>query len=122
MKNLFTCLALVITVLGFSQSKTVLGEAKGTTKVENISITITVDSLKEFESTFNIEDIKEILDMSDANETISFKIVCNGETMSNGKKSHMSYAIEGNSDEPETFLKGVEKIRNSAIKYYTNKQ
>jgi len=122
MKKLVTCLALVITSLGFGQSKTVLGEAKDTTKVENISITVTVDSLEEIESTFKIEDIKEILTMSEANETIGFKIVCNGETMSNGKKAHMSYSIEGNSDEPEAFLKSIEKIRNSAIKYYTNKQ
>lgn len=122
MKNLIVCLALVVTTLGFSQTKTVLGEVKETTKVESMSVTVTVDSLEEIESTFKIEDIKEILDMSEANETISFKIVCNGETMSNGKKAHMSYAIEGNTDEPEAFLKSVEKIRNSAIKYYTNKQ
>lgn len=122
MKNLITCLALVVTTLGFSQSKTLLGEVKETAKVENMSITVTVDSLEEIESTFKIEEIKEILDMSEANETISFKIVCNGETMSNGKKAHMSYAVEGNTDEPESFLKSVEKIRNSAIKYYKNKQ
>lgn len=121
MKKLIACLALVVTTLGFGQTKTVLGEVKETTKVESMSVTVTVDSLEEIESTFKIEDIKEILDMSDANETISFKIVCNGETMSNGKKAHMSYAVEGNSDEPEVFLKSVEKIRNSAIKYYTNK-
>ena len=122
MKNLITCLALVVTTLGFSQSKTALGEVKETTKVENMSITVTVDSLEEIESTFKVADIKEILDMSEANETISFKIVCNGETMSNGAKAYMSYTVEGNTDEPESFLKSVRKIRNSAIKYYKNKQ
>ena len=41
--------------------------------------------------------------------------------MSNGKKSHISYTVEGNSNEPEAFLKSIEKIRTSAINYYNNK-
>ena len=122
MKNVITSLALVVTMLGFSQSKTISGTVvEEQPKLESVSVTVTVDSVEEIESTFKLEDIKEILDAADKDETIAFKIVCNGKTMSNGEKSYVSYSIEGNSNEPEDFLKGVEKIRTSAIKYYQDK-
>jgi len=122
MKNLITSVIVLISALGFSQSKSINGlVVKETPKVENVALTVTVDSAEEIESTFTMEDVKDIIETSEENETLSFKIICNGDTMSNGKKSYMSYKIEGNSDESEKFLKGVEKIRNSAIKYYNNK-
>lgn len=122
MKNLITCLVVLVTTLGFSQSKSINGVVtEHTTKIENIALIVTVDSAEEIESTFKLDSIKEILESSNDNETISFKIICNGDEMSNGKKSRMSYAIEGNSNDTESFLKSVEKIRASAIKYYKNK-
>ena len=122
MKKLFTSLALIVTVLGYSQSTTLNGEVeKPTPKVEDVTISVTVDSAADIESTFNVEDIKEIFEVTGDNETITFKITCNGRTMSNGKKSHMSYTVEGNTNDPEAFLKSVEKIRTSAITYYNNK-
>ena len=123
MKNLFTILAVSILTLGFSQSKSSNGlVVKNKTLVENVGITVEVDSADEIEKTFKVEDIKEILESTNENETITFKIICNGKTMSNGKKSHMSYKIEGNSDEMDNFLNSVEKIRTSAINYYNNKK
>lgn len=123
MKNLVTSLILLISVVGFSQSQKVNGVVvKETTKVENIAVTVTVDSAEEIESTFKMDDIKEIIEASQEDETLSFKIICNGKPMSNGVKSHMSYKIEGNSNESEEFLKGIEKLRASAIKYYNNKK
>ncbi|WP_296314120.1 hypothetical protein [Winogradskyella sp. UBA3174] len=122
MKNLITSLALIVTVLGFSQSKSTNGMViKEITKVENVSVTVTVDSAEEIESSFRVEDIKEILESSSDNEIVSFKIICNGEKMSSGVKSHVSYKIEGNSNDMETFLFGIEKIRKAAINYYNNK-
>jgi len=121
-KNLMTCLALLITTIGFSQSKSISGVVtENTTKIENVSVTVTVDSAEEIESTFKLESIKEIIESSKDNETISFKIICNGDKMSNGEKSQMSYKTEGNSNDTEGFLKSIEKIRASAIKYYKNK-
>ncbi|WP_299525720.1 hypothetical protein [Winogradskyella sp.] len=122
MKNLITGLAIIITMLGFSQSQSISGVvAKEQPKLEDVSVTVTVDSAAEIESTFQVEDIKEILDATGKNEALTFKIICNGRTMSNGEKSHMSYSVEGNSSKPEEFLKSVEKIRTSAINYYKNK-
>ncbi|WP_299128063.1 hypothetical protein [uncultured Winogradskyella sp.] len=118
MKNLIICLALVITSIGFGQSKSLVKQVDESVKVESVAVTVTVDSAKDIESSVKMEDIKEILKMSDTNETISFKIICNGKRMANGVKSHLSYSVEGNTDEPKKFLKSVEKIRTSAINFY----
>lgn len=122
MKKIITCLALMISILGYSQSNSKKGiVVKEITKVENVAVTVTVDSAEDIESSFKIKDIKEILEESDDNETLSFKIICNGKEMENGSKSHVSYKVEGNSNDRDTFLKSVKKIRSSAIKYYNNK-
>jgi hypothetical protein len=116
-------LIFLCSVKGFSQSVTTNGVVvKEVTKVENMSIAITVDSAEDLESTFKVEDIKEILEDLGEDETISFKVTCNGKKMSNGVKSHISYKIDGNSDDTEGFLKSVEKIRTAAINYYNNKK
>jgi signal recognition particle receptor subunit beta len=122
MKNVITSLALLIFVTGFSQT-TIKEEAEitKTVKVENMAVVITVDSAEELESSFTLNDIEELLDLSEDNETVSFKIVCRGNYMSNGIKSSMSYKVEGNSNNSDDFLKSVEKIRTSAIKYYNSK-
>ncbi len=92
-----------------------------TTKVENVSVIVTVDSAEDIESTFNIEDIKQIIESSATNEVVSFKIIGNENYRSNGNKSSLSYRVEGNSNDLESFLIGIEKIRTSAINYYYNK-
>jgi hypothetical protein len=121
-KNLTTSLVILLALSGYSQSKAINGMVvKETTRVENVSVEVTVDSAEEIESSFKVEDIKEILDTSSDNETLSFKITCNGDKMSNGVKSKVSYRIEGSSNEIEVFLICVEKIRSAAINYYNNK-
>jgi hypothetical protein len=90
------------------------------TKISNLEVVVTVDSAKDIENTFKVEDIKEILNEADPNEAISFSLVCNRTMMSNGKKSTMTYKIEGNTGEPEEFLTLVSRLRTSAIKYYNN--
>jgi len=122
-KNIIISLALLITISGFSQSKLVNGMGvKETTRVENVSVEITVDSAEEIESTFKVEDIKNILNSSNDNETLSFKITCNGDKISDGIKSKVSYKIEGRSNDLESLLFGIEKIRTAAINYYNNKE
>jgi hypothetical protein len=95
---------------------------KEVTKVENMSIEVTVDSADDLESTFQVEDIIEILGDLSEDETISFKIICNGKKMSNGIKSHVSYKVDGNSNELDAFITTVEKVRTAAINYYNNKK
>ena len=122
-KILITSLALFISLAGFSQSLSGKGSIhQKVTKVENMAVTITVDSAEELKSVFEVEDIKAILEESSKNESISFKIICNKKDASTGVESQVSYKVEGNSNESDNFLKTVEKIRTAAINYYNDKK
>ncbi len=114
MKNLTTILMLLIAIVSFGQTTTLSGDAK----IESMSIHVEVDSAEEVASTFQTEDIESILDDVELGEEVSFKITCNGKSMSNGVKSHMSYAVKGNSNDKKDFIKSVKKMRKAAINYY----
>lgn len=120
-KKMFTCLMLTIATATLSQTQ-LNGKTSNLsqTKISNLEVVVTVDSAKDIENTFKVEDIKKILNEADPNEAISFSLVCNGTMMSNRKKSTMTYKIEGNTGEPEEFLTLVSRLRTSAIKYYNN--
>ncbi|RZN84288.1 MAG: hypothetical protein EVB11_02460 [Winogradskyella sp.] len=123
MKNLITVLALCLSVSIFAQSQNLKGEVKVTdVKVENVKIEVEVDSIEEIESTFTIEDFKQLLDETEEGEDLTFKIKCNGKKMPNGLKSSMSYEVKGNTSDKESFLKNVAKLRKAAIKYYQSKK
>jgi hypothetical protein len=92
------------------------------TKVTDIKILVTVDSLEDLESTFKIKDIKKALNQVDDHENVSFEIVCKGEPISNGKNTTLSYRVNGNTENAKGFLKSIKTIRIAAIKYYKNKQ
>ena len=118
-KNLVICLALTVATFGFSQNQLQSNyKDVSQTKINNLEVVVTVDSAKDVINTFKVEDIEEIIKETGPNESLTFSLVCNGALMSNGKKSTMTYKIEGNSNEPEEFLTLVAKLRKSAIKYY----
>lgn len=122
MKNLVTILVLLISTYSIGQDNSINGDVSTEDiKIQGLSVSVDVDSAEEIESTFKIKDIKEILNSVSENEEISFEIVCNGEEMSNGTKSHVSYKVDGNSNDINSFLKRVKKIRKAAIKYYKAK-
>ncbi|TCK67476.1 hypothetical protein DFQ05_1252 [Winogradskyella wandonensis] len=123
MKNLITVVAIIMVTSVFAQSNNLKGEVKlGDNKIENMSISVEVDSAEEIESTFSIKDFEELLDITEKGEELSFKIKCNGKTMSNGVKSSMSYEIKGNTNDKKEFLKNIKKLRKAAIKYYKSKE
>ena len=123
MKNLITVLALCFATSIFAQSQNLKGEVKVTdVKIENVKIEVEVDSVEEIESSFTIEDFKQLLDETSEGEDLTFKIKCNGKKMSNGLKSSMSYEVKGNTSDKETFLENVAKLRKAAIKYYQSKK
>ena len=121
-KHIIASVALVISSLGFSQSNV---ESKvavmKTAKLENVFVTVNVDAADDIKSMFTLADIKAILESSDENELLSFKLICNGEYMPNGNKSSLIYEVKGNSNDAKGFLKSIKKIRASALKYYKNK-
>ena len=116
MKNLIAIFLSVLFVT-ISYSQTDQNNSKEI-KIEKLHIEVTVDSAEELDATFKLDEIKQILDEIEDGEEISFKIICNGEVLSNGVKSNMTYKVNGNSENSESFLKSVEKIKKAAIKYY----
>ena len=117
--NTVIILLLFNSTAGFSQSNNTKGlVVNEMVKVESMAITVTIDSAEELESTFKLDDLRKMLNESSKNQTISFEIICNGDKISNGVTSYLSYKVQGNSDEPEEFLKRVEKVRKAAINYY----
>ena len=120
MKTVFTILGLLIATVSFGQDL----EANVTTentKITNLSVSVSVDSAEEVESTFNMKDIKKILHEVEGDEDISFEITCNGEEISKGVTRKISYRVTGNANDKASFLKRIKKIRKSAINYYNNK-
>ena len=123
MKNVFTILALLITIVSFSQTKNLEGDVViEDVKFQDLKVSVEVDSAEDIESTFKVEDIKELLNDADENQKLQFEIICKGEKMSNGVESSLSYKIEGNTNELKSFYKNVKKIRKAAINYYKNKE
>jgi len=122
MKLLVTILPLFISLLSFSQSEDIdLETSENNLKINDIGVSVTVDSAEELEDTFKIEDIKNLLEESKDIENISFEIICNGDLMSNGEKSTLTYRVNGDSNDIKSFLKSVKKMKRAAIKYYKNK-
>lgn len=122
MKNLITSLLVFVCFSGFSQSHIKKGMVvKETARIENISVEVTVDSAEEIESAFSADDMEEIFSTSSENETMSFKIICNGWNEETNSKSSVSYKIEGNTNERALFLNHIQRIRIAAIKYYNQK-
>lgn len=122
MKNLILPLALLVGIIGFGQSKSSEElQVRKEIRTERVDVVVSVDSVEELESTLTLEDIKSVFELTSEDKKVSFKLVCNGEPMSNGEKSSMSYKIEGSSSDEDEFLRRVEAIRKAAIKYYQNK-
>jgi hypothetical protein len=122
MKNVFKTLMLFAVTFSFSQTSAVQEEVTmDDVKVSNINVSVTVDSAEEIFSTFDVKDLKELIELSDQNEPLSFEIICNGDKMSNGKNTTLTYRVKGNTNDTKDFLKSVKKVRKAAIKYYKNK-
>lgn len=122
MKTIKLSVFAILLFLGFNVAAQSNVEKSELVKIESFSIKVEVDSAEEVESTFKIEDFEEILSQAQPNIDITFELKCNGDTMSNGSKSSMSYTIKGNLNKKEEFLKGITKIRSAAIKYYNSKK
>ncbi|WP_323788424.1 hypothetical protein [Psychroserpens sp.] len=123
MKTGFKIVMLLLVTISFGQTE--INESKTTEsnlKVSDLSVSVTVDSAQDLESTFKIKDIKALLNESINVENMSFEIICNGDLMSNGEKSKLSYKVNGNSKDVNGFLKHIKKMRKAAIKYYKNNQ
>lgn len=119
MKKLVTVCALALSVFAYPQNDH-LGITVEEPQLNKVSIAVTVESAEDLKSTFKLEDLEDLLEMSN-DKSAKFTLICRGELMSNGKPSSMSYSVERGDMSERDFLKMVKKIRKSAIKYYQNK-
>tara|TARA_R110002049_G_scaffold284235_2_gene464796 strand:- start:1169 stop:1534 length:366 start_codon:yes stop_codon:yes gene_type:complete len=111
------CFLILLSNLGHSQS-----EIKNkTTKIEALTIEITIDSSNELESVFKTEDLDELFNVSEDNEDITFRLNCNFKKEKDKLEGHISYTINGNVNEKEMFIKSIKKIKASALKFYNLK-
>ena len=123
MKSVVTILFLFFATFSFAQLKNFnTSKSLEVTKASDFKISVSVDSAEDIESTFQLKDIKEILNEVIEGESISFEIICNSRETSNSDKSKVSYRVKGNSDDLKGFLKTIRKIRKGAINYYNNRQ
>ena len=123
MKKLFLVSAICLTSLMFAQKKDLKGNITfNKVKVESFKIDVEVDSVEEIESTFTVEDFREILKETGENENIIFSIKCNDKKIGDEVKSHIQYEIKGNTNEKEKFIESIKKVRAAAIKYYNSKR
>jgi len=123
MKNVFTCLVLLISLIGFSQTQNEEPNDLKIGKIEfhNLDIVVTVDSLKELESELNKDDFKKMFDEIKEFNTISFKLICNAVGSEKADKKSLSIKIESTTENKEVFLNRIQKIKDLAIKYYQDK-
>ncbi|WCO02123.1 hypothetical protein [Psychroserpens ponticola] len=122
MKSVITILFLLLATISFAQPQNFNdSEPLQITKFSDFKISMTVDSASDIESTFKLKDIKDVLNDVSEDENISFEIICNGNQISKGEKSKVSYKVKGNTNNLKPFLKTIKKIRKGAINYYKNK-
>ncbi len=122
MKTVFTFLGLFIATVTLSFAQEVKGQiTMDDIELKDLKISVTVDSAEENKEVFKVGDIKELLEEVSTNEDVTFELICNGDLMSNGKMSSLTYKIDGNTNNIKDFLKRVRQIRKGAINYYNNK-
>jgi len=122
MKRVLIILGLLIATVSISYAQDIKSQlTMEDIQLKDLKVSVTVDSAEEVEAVFDLKDIKALIGEVKENEDISFDIICNGDKMSNGAKSTLSYSITGNTKDINGFLKSVKKIRKAAIKYYKNK-
>ena len=126
MKHVFTILALLFSTIIFAQSDNLNGkvsvEKEHTIAVRDLKLSVTVDSAEDIERTFSVEDIKEIVEMADDNENITFEISLEDKSVKAGVTKSVSYKVKGNTSEKDSFLESVKRIRNASLNFYTDKE
>jgi len=116
-----TCLIAIVTIY-YAQGSNLAGKIKfENVKVNGMSVSVSVDSASDIERTFQITDIKEVLNMTGENQDLTFEITCETQTKNEGVSKSVIYRAKGNSNQKEEFLRIVGKIREASIEYYKSK-
>lgn len=116
MKYVLTYLALLLITISFAQNDKALDEEL--TFTDNISIHIKIDSLENFESSFNSETVEALFEENKNVKEIEFKITCKNKD----DQEVRSYGFKGNLKDKEYYINQIKNIKKQVIEYYTSKQ
>jgi len=118
MRSTITLLLLFCYTLFFSQNNSKENELI----FENLKLEMTIDTDNDLKE-INLNDIKSIFKQSKINQPIEFKVHCNNITNINAKLiTDLSFKVNGNSNEIDSFMKKIKTIKNSIKKYYNNQK
>ena len=117
MKNFVTSLVLLVSVLGFSQSKI----EKETIKVEALTIELTVKSQEELELTVKEQELDEFFKLTENDIDITFKLNCSFNEAKAKLKGSMTYIVKGKANNKAQFFTSIKKAKSAALKFYNLK-
>lgn len=121
MKHLLFIAVLLSSSLLFAQSELKSDIAADENyQLKDMGITVTVDSEKEIEQSIKYDDIRSFAKLAERNQDIVLKLDCYNRSTSKNIKTHVSYKVEGNTNDIEGFIALVEKVKKSASNYYKN--
>ena len=87
-------------------------------QMNNLGITITVDSEKEIEDSINYEDIKSLAYLVEGDQELLFKLICKNKAVTKNIDTYVFYKVEGNTKDLDGFMALIDKVKESAKKYY----
>jgi len=121
----YVCVSIlfVMSIVGFSQSHFKANYDSPIAEIEyhTLDIVVTVDSLQELQSELIITDFEVLLEETKAYQSLSFELVCNVKGLSKGYTKSMALKIESTTENRDSFLSRIKKLKKVAMNYYTNK-
>lgn len=118
MRSTITLLFLFCSTLFFAQNNSKENELI----FEDLKLEITIDSYDDVKD-INLNDIKSIFKQSKINQPIEFKVHCNNITnIESSIITNLSFKVNGNSNEIDSFIKKIKTIKKSIKKYYNNQK
>ena len=118
MRSTTTLFLLFCSALFFAQNNS----KKNELIFEDLKLEITIDSYNDTKD-INLNDIKSIFKQSKINQPIEFKVHCNNITsIESSIITNLSFSVNGNSNEIDSFMKKIKTIKKSMKKYYHNQK
>jgi hypothetical protein len=116
-KKVFICFFVLLSTLGYSQSKI----ANQNTKIEAFSIEVSVNSAEEIETALSPKNLEAFFKLIEADEGMTFKLNCSFNETKDKLKGDMTYTVKGKGSDKKQFVKNVEKAKTTALKFFNLK-
>ena len=119
MKNLIIYVMMIAAQYAASQNlEGNAFEKDANTQIADFKMAVSVASEADLNKTFTMNDLDQLINRVSDDQSVSFELTC--KTSANKGSKSISYKIEGNASDIESFREGVVKIRKAAVKYFKN--